>query len=303
IINTLSPKSKATIPEPVIKERFQPQPPTEKKALPIDSPPATSLLLQGNPKTATKTLFLFPDGSGSATSYTTISPIAPDVAAYGLNCPYMKTPDQFTCGIPGVSALYKNEVRRRQPYGPYYLGGWSAGGVVAYEVCLQLIAEGETIARLILLDCPCPIRLETLPARLHVFLDQIGLLGTGMGTAPKWLLPHFEYAIKALDAYKPQAIAVTDAAKAPQTFAVWATEGVCPDAEDRARLIPAREDDTKSMKWLLDDRMDFGANGWDELVPGGAGKMRFRTIKGNHFTMMRKPQVEELAALIREGLE
>ncbi|KAL8757001.1 MAG: hypothetical protein Q9199_002543 [Rusavskia elegans] len=303
IINTLSPKSKATIPEPVIKERFQPQPPTEKKALPVGSPPATSLLLQGNPKTATKTLFLFPDGSGSATSYTTISPIAPDVAAYGLNCPFMKTPDQFTCGIPGVSALYKNEVRRRQPHGPYYLGGWSAGGVVAYEVCLQLIAEGETIARLILLDCPCPIRLETLPARLHIFLDQIGLLGTGMGTAPKWLLPHFEYAIKALDAYKPRAIAVADAAKAPQTFAVWATEGVCPDAEDRARLIPAREDDTKSMKWLLNNRMDFGANGWDELVPGGAGKMRFRTIKGNHFTMMRKPQVEELAALIREGLE
>ncbi|KAI4231872.1 MAG: hypothetical protein LQ349_005331 [Xanthoria aureola] len=299
ITKTLAPKSKATIPEPLIKERYPPQPPGEKKALPPNSPPATSLLLQGNPKTATKTLFLFPDGSGSATSYTTIAPIAPDVAAYGLNCPFMKTPEQFTCGIAGVSTLYKNELRRRQPHGPYYLGGWSAGGVVAYEVCQQLIAEGETIARLILLDCPCPLRLETLPARLHVFLDQIGLLGTGMGTAPKWLLPHFEYAIKALDAYKPRAIA--DAAKAPPTFAVWATEGVCPKPEDRERLIPAREDDTRSMKWLLNDRQDFGANGWDELL--GEGKMQFRTIKGNHFTMMRKPQVNELAALIRTGLE
>lgn len=31
------------------------------------SAPATSVLMQGNPKTASKTLFLFPDGSGSAT--------------------------------------------------------------------------------------------------------------------------------------------------------------------------------------------------------------------------------------------
>lgn len=31
------------------------------------SPPATSILMQGNPKTASRTLFLFPDGSGSAT--------------------------------------------------------------------------------------------------------------------------------------------------------------------------------------------------------------------------------------------
>lgn len=31
------------------------------------SPPATSVLMQGNPKTASRTLFLFPDGSGSAT--------------------------------------------------------------------------------------------------------------------------------------------------------------------------------------------------------------------------------------------
>lgn len=31
------------------------------------SPPATSVLMQGNPKTASRILFLFPDGSGSAT--------------------------------------------------------------------------------------------------------------------------------------------------------------------------------------------------------------------------------------------
>ncbi|KAL8643728.1 MAG: hypothetical protein Q9226_008155 [Calogaya cf. arnoldii] len=123
-----------------------------------------------------------------------------------------------------------------------------------------------------------------------------------MGTAPEWLLPHFEYMIKALDVYKP--LATADKAKAPKTFAVWATEGVCPDEKERKRLLPVREDDTRSMKLLLDNRTDFGANGWDELIPGiEEGEMSCRTIQGNHFTMMRKPQVGQLAALIREGLE
>ncbi|KAL8767433.1 MAG: hypothetical protein Q9194_005985 [Teloschistes cf. exilis] len=306
VINTLSPPPKKSIPQPVLEQKLQSQPPVaeEKSLYPADSPPATSFLLQGDPKTATKTLFLFPDGSGSATSYTAISPIAPDVAVYGLNCPFMKTPDRFTCGIPGVSALYKNEVRRRQPRGPYNLGGWSAGGVVAYEVCTQLIQEGESINRLVLLDCPCPIQLETLPARLHVFLDKIGLLGTGVGTAPSWLLPHFSSAIRALDAYEPQPIADKDKDKAPQkTFAVWATEGVCPDKEEREKLLPQQGDETRSMKWLLENRWDFGANGWDELLPGGVGGMEFEKVEGNHFTIMRRPMVDELAKLIRKGLE
>lgn len=40
---------------------------SESKHANKSSPPATSVLMQGNPKTASRTLFLFPDGSGSAT--------------------------------------------------------------------------------------------------------------------------------------------------------------------------------------------------------------------------------------------
>lgn len=289
IENTLYPKSKPILPTPAVVEKSAQEVTSvvEKSAKKISpKATATSLLLQGNPKTASKTLFLFPDGSGSASSYASISPISPSTTAvYGLNCPFMKSPSQFTCGIPGVSALYKAEVQRRQPMGPYHLGGWSAGGVVAYEVAQQLMQEGETVSRLILLDSPCPIRLEPLPARLHRFLDQIGLLGTGAGEAPEWLLPHFDSAIKALDEYKP---APMDAAKAPKTFAIWATDGVCGNPEDVQ--LPREEGDPKSMRWLLENRTDFGSNGWDDLL-GGEGKMRFATVEGNHFTIMRQPKV------------
>lgn len=249
-------------------------------------PSATSVLLQGNAKIATKKFFLFPDGSGSATSYVTIPNISPDFAVYGLNCPFMKDPTSFTCGIEGVSAIYLAEMRRRQPKGPYYIGGWSAGGVVAYEVTLQVLALGEKVERLVLIDSPCPVRLEPLPARLHHFFDSIGLLGTGKpGGTPGWLLPHFESSIKALSAYNPQPIPKENV---PRTFAIWASDGVCGKPGD-PRPPPAEGEDPKPMKWLLDNRTDFGDNGWAQLV--GLENMEFAVMGGNHFSMMRDEHV------------
>lgn len=259
-------------------------------------PKAQSILLQGNPKTAEKTLFLIPDGSGSATSYATIPQIANNIALFGLNCPFMTIPTQYTCGIEKVAELFLEEVRRRQPKGPYYLGGWSAGGVIAYQMVLHLIAQGEKCENLILFDSPCPVRLEALPHRLHEFFGSVGLLGSGGKAPPEWLLPHFEYSIKALTAYTPKAI---DPAKSPKVFAIWATDGVCKNPSDPRP--PPQSDDPKSMKWLLENRTDFGYNGWDQILP--ASKITCTTFEGaNHFTMMREPQVKKLASLVKRGL-
>lgn len=272
----------------------------------VSMPPATSVLLQGNPKTATKNLFLFPDGSGSATSYVSIPAIdSKNLAVYGLNCPFMKDPTSYTCGIEGVSKLYLEEVMRRQPVGPYILGGWSAGGVVAYEVCKQLteLSRGNPeknwhVEKLILIDSPCPVKLEPLPARLHHFFDEIGLLGTGTGKTPNWLLPHFEYSIKALTAYRPEQ-AERAHFVSPPTLMIWATDGVCGKPGDPRP--PPQADDPKSMKWLLDNRSDFGPNGWDRLLD--VNKCTMVTIKGNHFTMMKPPVAKAVGQHIREAIQ
>ena len=248
-----------------------------------NAPPAVSTLLQGNRKTATKTLFIFPDGSGSASSYASIPDIAPDVCVYGLDCPFMKTPQDYTCGIEAVSTMYLQEVRRRQSTGPYYLSGWSAGGIVAYEVALQLQAMGERVERLILLDSPCPIRLPALPSRLHEFFGEIGLFGSG-GKVPKWLLPHFEASIRNLTAYKPKPM---DRRVAPKTFAIWAEDGVCKNPEDPRPVSTA--DDPKSMKWLLENRTDFGDNGWAPLL--GLENIKTARVGANHFSLMKEPVV------------
>lgn len=244
---------------------------------------ATSILLSGSPKTASKTLFLFPDGSGSATSYALLPSISPDVCVYGLNCPFMKIPADFTNGIDGISAQYLVEIKRREPHGPYYLGGWSAGGVIAYQVAYKLLEMGEKTERLFLIDSPCPINLEPLPSSLLRFIDSMGLLGT-QSSPPDWLIPHFEASIVNLAAYTPYPM---DPLEAPKTLIIWARDGLCKDPEDQK--FPRSAGEAKSVKFLLDNRRDLGSNGWNKLL--GEENIITMAVEGNHFTMMRKPDV------------
>jgi thioesterase domain-containing protein len=51
---------------------------------------------------------------------------------------------------------YVKALRTVQPQGPYLLGGWSFGGLVAFEMARQLWQQGERVALLALLDPPTP---------------------------------------------------------------------------------------------------------------------------------------------------
>ncbi|KAL7929344.1 putative conidial pigment polyketide synthase PksP/Alb1 [Trichoderma chlorosporum] len=260
---------------------------------------ATSTLLQGSAKTAAYTLFLFPDGSGSATSYGPIDAIGKDVCVYGLNCPWLKDAEKLVqFGLKGLASLYVKEIRRRVPHGPYNVGGWSAGGICAYEAAIQFTREGETVQRLILLDSPNPIGLEKLPARLFDFINGLGLFGSGK--APDWLLAHFLAFIDALDEWKPVPWekALAGKAPAPKTFILWAEDGVCKDTDERPEY---RDDDPREMRWLLENRTNFGGNNWDVLL--GQKNLSIQRIQdANHFTMLRKGKnTERVAAFIRDS--
>lgn len=51
-----------------------------------------------------------------------------------------------------MAAHYINEIRTVQPEGPYFLTGFSMGGVLAFEMAHQLHAQGQKVAMLALLD-------------------------------------------------------------------------------------------------------------------------------------------------------
>ena len=260
-------------------------------------PQASSVLLQGSPRSANKTLFLFPDGSGSATSYAPLPRISPDIAVYGLNCPYMKTPQNMKCSIEAITPRYLQEIRRRQPAGPYYFGGWSAGGICAFDAVQELDRCGEKVERLILIDSPFPIGLEKLPPRLYDFFKSVGLFGEGDKPPPSWLLPHFLAFVDSLDLYRAKPF---KPGRGPPTRLVWARDGVCKYPESPRPEM--RDDDPKEMWWLLNNRKDFGDNGWERLL--GTDDLVIETMDdANHFTMMAGDKVKELAVFICKAME
>jgi thioesterase domain-containing protein len=52
---------------------------------------------------------------------------------------------------------YLIDIRQVQPKGPYFLGGWSVGGVLAFEVACRLAMDGQKVQRLIMFDTYAPV--------------------------------------------------------------------------------------------------------------------------------------------------
>jgi thioesterase domain-containing protein len=85
--------------------------------------------------------------------------------------------------LPAMAAQYAAAVEAAAPHGPYLLGGWSFGGVVAFEMARQMLQRGRPVALVALLDSWAPGRLP-LPAAareddiVRLYLrDQTGLQG------------------------------------------------------------------------------------------------------------------------------
>lgn len=75
-----------------------------------------------------------------------------------------------------IATAHLKSLRTIQPEGPYLLGGWCNGGLLAYEMARQLLANGQKIDLLILMD---PVEL-VYPARLRLLHSIVGCLGKMM---------------------------------------------------------------------------------------------------------------------------
>jgi hypothetical protein len=170
-------------------------------------------------------------------------------------------------------------MKKRQPQGPYSLAGWSAGGVIAFEIVNQLIKAGEVVEHVVFIDSPCPVTIEPLPKGLHLWFASIGLLGDGdqVDKLPSWLLPHFAASVTALSNYTAEAIPY---AKCPKVTVIWCEDGVCKLPTDPR---PEPYPDGHAL-FLLENRTDFGPNRWDEYMD--VRKMTTLRMPGNHFSMM-----------------
>ncbi len=75
---------------------------------------------------------------------------------YGFQSLGFEAPELSHTRIEDMAAHYVRQLRKIQPHGPYFLGGWCYGGVVAVEMAHQLRAAGEKVAPLLLIETPAP---------------------------------------------------------------------------------------------------------------------------------------------------
>lgn len=287
--------------EPVRPEvKFKTEQIYQEKLVDRDLPSAQAILLQmrSNP-IGDRQLFLFPDGSGSPSSYSALAQLNPDFNVYGLVCPFLKAPEGTTSRIEDTAQIYLSTIREHQPQGPYYLGGWSAGGVLAYEASKQLIESGEEVLGLVLIDSPCPISIPPMSSSLIEFLDSTGTFGKMQGNSnavvsaerKRALLNHFNFTVASLDRYKPTSIPLAPAAKRIRVFIIWAKDGMLEDAH--GAVPPAALN--AAGHWILEKRTDLGSKGWEQLLPVESTVL---SVPGNHFTMMAGPHVSPSSSLI-----
>lgn len=80
----------------------------------------------------------------------------PRCALYGFAAPGLHTEAPFFPTLEAMAAAYLRDMRKQQPHGPYLIGGYSMGGVVAFEMARQLAASGEDTGLLVLIDAYAP---------------------------------------------------------------------------------------------------------------------------------------------------
>jgi amino acid adenylation domain-containing protein len=79
-----------------------------------------------------------------------------DQPVYGLQGIGLDGRERPLARMEDIAARYIREIQSVQPEGPYLVSGWSMGGVIAYEIGLQLLARGERLGGLIIIDAYAP---------------------------------------------------------------------------------------------------------------------------------------------------
>jgi acyl transferase domain-containing protein/SAM-dependent methyltransferase len=118
-------------------------------------------------------LFLVAPAAGSSLVYRRLARLlGPDQPCYGLESPGLHDGTRPPTRFEDIAAHHVRTLRQVRPHGPYVLGGWSVGAMVAHEMARQLDAAGEVVTKLICFDA-CVVDTGGKPlARVPGFLSR-----------------------------------------------------------------------------------------------------------------------------------
>ncbi|MGE5756703.1 MAG: non-ribosomal peptide synthetase, partial [Planctomycetaceae bacterium] len=100
--------------------------------------------------------FVHPIGGNVVCYHELARQLGEDQPFYGIQAAGLEGEAEPEARLEIMAARYIEAMRGVRPDGPYCLGGWSLGGVVAFEMARQLRGQGQEVARLFLIDSRAP---------------------------------------------------------------------------------------------------------------------------------------------------
>lgn len=132
-----------------------------------------SSLVPIQPAGTRRPFFGVPGHNGDVFCYVRLARhLGTDQPFYALEPPGVDGRQTPLASVEELAAHFVRDIRAFQTEGPYPVGGYCLGGVVAFEVALQLRAQGHEVALLALFESPCPTAMRLInrvriPARYH----------------------------------------------------------------------------------------------------------------------------------------
>ncbi|MFI1660841.1 amino acid adenylation domain-containing protein, partial [Streptomyces sp. NPDC020472] len=249
---------------------------------------------------------------GSRTPLVFVHPVGGDVLCYaelaellGDDQPFyaLQLPDTELTSVEAMAAHYAAAVREALPDGPYRLGGWSMGGVIALEMAAQLTAAGAEVELLTVIDLMvepgpaegAPVSDETL---LSWFArDLAGLAGVDWGLSPE-----------AFDGRPPVQVLHAEARAAgalSEDIDLDTLSGIVDRFRNNYRALLRHAPSAFAGRVVSLRAADGGAtvetaSRWMRYFPGDATLV---DVPGDHYTVMRGERLRVLAGELRRALD
>ena len=236
-----------------------------------------------------------------------------DQPFYGLQPKGIDGIHQPLTSIEEIAAYYIQVVQTVQPKGPYFLGGFSLGSHVVWEMSQQLHQQGEKVALLALFDGKIrSTNTVRQPFRKRIFLHYQSFREKGFTYFSQkfpawqdWLIGRYHYWTKRiirrfyqrmqwqLPIYLRQSAIEESLEKAGKEALKNYVMQVYPD---KVTLFRADTQESDQGVGFVPPDWDLG---WSKLA---VGELDIQPISGDHMSMFREPQVQILAQKLQECL-
>ncbi len=231
-------------------------------------------------------LFCIHPGGGNVLCYLRLSQLlGDDQPFFGLQAPGVDGIREPLNTVQEMAEEYFKAITQVQTHGPYHLLGWSAGGVIAYELAQKLLATGESVAHLGIIDSGVLYTMGILQAMSQG--DGPGIFEL-MGRTPSQNVVEFRKRTAAAKLIPDEAN--DEMALRIMNLFIGNARAVC---YYRPKPYAGSIDLYQAQEPLVTlKRQPYSE--WSQLCTD----VRLHMVAGNHLTIVHEPHVSQLAAKI-----